>query len=178
MDTGRPDLNGVIKAPTIAPDEPVFFLRPKDPCAPDAVRAWAALAAIAGVPPATLEQALIQADRMELWPIKKLPGDDHLEPAERQQLDYQHQRRVWDGPEFSPWRLAELRGHLHDNPAALLRQLATEQQRAAALYLAKAARHLGEASSADNKDRGPAFFAGVRQAADTLCRPLAAGMVG
>jgi len=166
MDTGRVDLNSQIKTTAIADDEPVFILRPKDPCAADTVRAWASFAAIAGVPPATIEQALVQADRMAAWPYRKLPGDDHLEEGERQQLEYQHQRRLWDPSEFSPWRLAELRGHRHDQPAALMRQLATEQQRASALYAARAARHLGQAAAVENKDRTETFFTGQRRAAE------------
>lgn len=199
MDTGRPDLNSSIKTTAIAQDEPVFILRPKDPSAAATVRAWAAFSAIAGVPPATLEQALVQADRMDAWPHRKLPGDDHLELEERLHLEYQHQRRLWDGTEFSPWRLAEIRGHMPEDPAALMRQLAAEQQRAASLYTAKAARHLAEASSRDNKDRSRAYLDRARQlaesdanraayflaiatalstAADILARPMLAGAVG
>lgn len=166
MDTGRPDLNAMVKVASIGGDEPTFILRGKDPCAAGAVRAWAALAAIAGVPPATLEGALRQADRMAAWPVKKLPGDDHLEAPERQQLEYEHRRRLWDGGTGQPWRLAEHRGHMPEDPATLLRQLAAEQQGAASFYTARAASFLSEASAAPDKDRSSVYLANQRDAAD------------
>lgn len=168
MDTGRPDLNSLIKVASIPQDEPTFLLRAQDLCAADAVRAWCAFAAIAGAPPAVLEAAMVQADHMAAWPVKKLPGDDHLQDHERKQLEYQHGRRGWDEGTGAPWRLAQLRGHMPEHPATLLRQLAVEQQAAADLYVKKAAEHFRDAvkPEEDRSGRTAAFYDARRRAAD------------
>jgi len=127
METGRADYNVLVKHSAIQDDEPIFILRAQDPSAGDAVRAWVTLSAMAGVPPATLESALKQADRMEAWPHRKAPGDDHLSEAQRRQLEYEHRRRVWDFGRGDPVRLAAMRDHHPVAPAVLLRQLAAEQ---------------------------------------------------
>lgn len=51
----------------IGEDEPVFLLRAKDVVAAKAVRAWAALAAVAGADLLMVNASLVQADRMEFW---------------------------------------------------------------------------------------------------------------
>lgn len=57
----------------IPDDEPIFVLRARDPLASTLVEEWARRARIAGVSPAKVIDALILADIMEEWPVKKLP---------------------------------------------------------------------------------------------------------
>lgn len=175
MDTGRADYNAVFKVSSFGPDEPTFVLRPSDPNAAKAVRAWVAFSAMEGVPPALLESALGQADRIDKWPVKKLPGDDHLQAHQRQQLEYEYSRRLWDSGDGAPWRMAELRGHIPDHPPELMRQLAREQQAAASLYVAKAAGFYAEAGSRrpDGETRTAAWFENQRLQADAAANRAA-----
>ena len=50
-----------------AEDEPLFTLRAQDKLAPTIVRAWAALAKIAGSPANKVDDALQTANEMEVW---------------------------------------------------------------------------------------------------------------
>lgn len=168
MDTGHQGLNGLIKVASTPTEAPWFIVKETDPSGGDTVRAWVALSATRGVPPATLESALIQADRIDKWPVKKLPGDDHLQDHERLQLEYEHGRRGWDVGGGAPWRLAHLRGHMPEEPDALLRQLAAEQQQAAALWTARASEHFRDAVKPvqDRSGRSAESYAGQRRAAE------------
>lgn len=51
----------------IPEDEPVFLIRGKDKAGPEAVRAWATLAALAGADPEIVERARRWAVTMEEW---------------------------------------------------------------------------------------------------------------
>lgn len=51
----------------IAADEPVFLLRAKDICAPEAVEAWAAVAEAEGADALIVATARQQASRMRQW---------------------------------------------------------------------------------------------------------------
>lgn len=93
--TGRDDYDKLVHFRALAPDEPYFMIRGQDAVSGDAVRAWAQLARDAGAPPALVEAALEQADRLDAWPTKKVPDDDHIDPAERAQLAYRLERRAW-----------------------------------------------------------------------------------
>jgi hypothetical protein len=148
MDTGRTDLNSMIKVASIPDAEPTFILRAQDAVAADTVRAWVALAAMEGAPPAVLEQALIQADRMAAWPVKKLAGDDHLALHERKQLENQHRRRQWDAGEGLPIRLALGRDFQPRDPVALLEQLAFENQEVADRLMRQAEYYQAQLDSA------------------------------
>ena len=55
------------------PDEPLFILRAQDALAAQAVRYWAFLAQANGTPIPKVEEALRNADKMELWLGKKIP---------------------------------------------------------------------------------------------------------
>lgn len=60
----------------IGEDEPVFLLRAKDHLAPAVIRFWATTAMLQGVDVKTVQMALGQARRMELWRLthdSKLP---------------------------------------------------------------------------------------------------------
>ncbi|HEV2365192.1 MAG TPA: hypothetical protein VGS12_13455 [Caulobacteraceae bacterium] len=92
---GRADLDATLRAPTLAPGEPVFLLRGQDLIAPDVVRYWASLAYANGVHPAVIEQALSQADALERWAPRKLAGADHLSQDEQRQLAFRLSRRAW-----------------------------------------------------------------------------------
>lgn len=59
----------------IPEDEPVFLLRGQDQAAAAAVRCWAAIAEAMDADPRTIDTALIQADLMEAWPVKKIPDN-------------------------------------------------------------------------------------------------------
>jgi hypothetical protein len=93
MEAGRDDYDGLLKTRTIPEHEPRFILRAQDIVAVDTVRAWASLALMAGSPIAVVEQALQQADRMELWPVKKFADADHIkDPAV---LELAFGQRLW-----------------------------------------------------------------------------------
>lgn len=94
MQTGHPALDAMIKVSSIPSDEPCFILRAQDPAAPVAVRAWAGEHMKGGGSPANAESAFAQADRMDAWPVKKIPGDDHWSPEERKDLEYRFGRRA------------------------------------------------------------------------------------
>lgn len=53
--------------------EPVFLLRAQDVVAPEVVRHWAKLAKKAGASTNIVDQAMYQADKMDNWPMKKVP---------------------------------------------------------------------------------------------------------
>lgn len=93
--TGRPDLDALIKFSAVPTDEPVFLVRAQDDGGADAVQDWAARAYARGVPVAVIEQALQQADRMTRWPSHKSPDADHLTVDERKRLEQQFRRRAW-----------------------------------------------------------------------------------
>lgn len=57
----------------VAPDEPIFILRGRDVCAPEAVRKWARMALDAGCPREKVDEALACADKMEAYPNRKYP---------------------------------------------------------------------------------------------------------
>src|SRR5947209_900310 len=96
MKTGRPDWDATIKAGGIPSDEPTFLLRAQNITAPATVRDWAERERAAGSPLCLVESALVQADEMERWPVKKPLTADHLSEAEQKQLAYQHRRRIWN----------------------------------------------------------------------------------
>ncbi len=54
----------------IADDEPVFLIRAKDVCAPEAVEAWAAIAQSEGADPVIVRTARLHAERMREWQNK------------------------------------------------------------------------------------------------------------
>ena len=54
----------------IGDDEPVFLLRAKDKCAPQAVRDWANAANAAGASPNIVQAAFSQARAMDEWQEK------------------------------------------------------------------------------------------------------------
>jgi hypothetical protein len=56
-----------------ADDELIFTLRAQDRCAPTAIRAWASMAHELGTPVAKINEALILANQMELWHVRKTP---------------------------------------------------------------------------------------------------------
>jgi hypothetical protein len=60
------------------------------------VREWAALALERGVDTAVIEQALRQADRIEAWPVKKVPDASRIPADDAKQLRYAYSRRVWN----------------------------------------------------------------------------------
>lgn len=93
--TGRSDYDASVKLATLRPEEPIFVLRAGDAVAADAVRGWASLAHAKGAPVEAIELALQQADRMDAWPLKKVPNGPDLEDHEAKQLRYQHSRRAW-----------------------------------------------------------------------------------
>jgi hypothetical protein len=113
---GRPDLDRLVRAQHIPQAEPVFLTRGRDPAAPAAVRAWAVAYYALGGEAAVIEEALQQADRLEAWPEKQLPGADHLQEHERKQLEYQFSRRAYraaqePAPSQTAILLAERRGY-------------------------------------------------------------------
>lgn len=69
--TVRVTTNGTTRE--LPADEPVFLLRGQDVFAADAVRAWARMALRGGADPETVARALEHADRMDAWPVKKIP---------------------------------------------------------------------------------------------------------
>jgi hypothetical protein len=95
---GRADYDQIVDFKGVAPGEPIFMIRGQDAVAGDTVRAWVMLAS-AGAPPALLEQALRQADRLDAWPTKKTPDADHLTPDEQKNLVYCLRRRAWNARE-------------------------------------------------------------------------------
>jgi len=124
--TGRPDFDAMVKISSVPADEPLFILRAQDPAAAETVRAWCTIAKVHGVPSAVLEQALAQADAMDLWQTKKTPRADHLNEHERKQLEYEHDRRAWNASEPTPsiqTAMAERRGFARCQP--VIRQLVT-----------------------------------------------------
>jgi hypothetical protein len=56
-----------------ADDEPIFVLRGRDILAAEVVRFWATIAQDNKVSTGKVLDALTLADRMELWPHRKLP---------------------------------------------------------------------------------------------------------
>ena len=95
MQTGRADLDALLKVATIPSDEPVFILRAQDTEAADTVRAWAALHLADGGSEAVAESALQQAEAMDKWPIKKRPSPDHWSVPERLQLGFLFDQRAY-----------------------------------------------------------------------------------
>lgn len=66
---------------SILPNEPVFLLRAKDPCAAPAIRGWAQEVLDAGGDPDLADHARDWADKMEQWramssPKKTAPDTD------------------------------------------------------------------------------------------------------
>jgi hypothetical protein len=97
VNTGRDDFDQLIKIGSTPIEEPVFTVKARDRNAAKTARAWAVMYAEDGGSIAMVEQALQQADRLEAWPVKKLPDDDHLTPQARKHLAWQFRRRVWRG---------------------------------------------------------------------------------
>ena len=93
MRTGRPELDATIRAVGIPAEEPTFILRGKDALAVETIHHYAQLALARGCSVALVESALLQADEIANWPIKRLP-DIELPDAQRLQLEYQHGRRT------------------------------------------------------------------------------------
>lgn len=58
----------------IPENEPVFLIRAQDKVSAATVRDWANKAAIVGADPEIVDAALAHAQRMEEWPIKKVPN--------------------------------------------------------------------------------------------------------
>ncbi len=75
MKHARKDYNRIQDPAGLIPaDEPVFLLRAQDLAAANTVRFWARrVEAHAGGDPAIARAAREQADRMDDWPVKKLP---------------------------------------------------------------------------------------------------------
>jgi hypothetical protein len=59
------------------------------------VRHWAQLAHEYGVDTAVIEQALLQAGKLEAWQPRKLPDTGHLTEADIKQLQYRYSRRAY-----------------------------------------------------------------------------------
>jgi hypothetical protein len=93
------DLGYLLKAVRIGAEEPLAYLRGRDPAAVAGMHGWAAKAHELGVSIAVIEQALQEADAMEAFGPKALPSDGHLTENERKQLIYQHSRRAWNARE-------------------------------------------------------------------------------
>jgi len=94
-EAGRQDYNELIRFTQLQPGEPYFFIRARDAASGPAVRAWAALALQRGAPAALVESALQQADALDAWPDKHVPGVEHLSAEEIRSLEYQLDRRAW-----------------------------------------------------------------------------------
>lgn len=78
---GRPDYDAMEvsgirgeQLTDIPPDEPVFLLRGQDKVAWLAVELYAKMLVLAGGDPVICMQALEHAQRMRLWPAKKVPN--------------------------------------------------------------------------------------------------------
>lgn len=70
MKHARSDYNRIQDPAGLIPeDEPVFLLRGKDICAPEAVRHWALSARRKGASMDIIDAAFTQADAMEHWQI-------------------------------------------------------------------------------------------------------------
>lgn len=93
---GRADYDQLVQFRGLDEGEPYFMVRGHDAVGAGTIRAWAMLASAAGAPPALIEQALRQADKLEAWPVKKVANADHLSEAEQKQLIYCLRRRAWD----------------------------------------------------------------------------------
>jgi hypothetical protein len=96
VNAGRSDLDHLLRAPQLAPGEPMFMVRGRDPAAFAGVLGWARKSREMGVPLAVIEQGLRQGDAIAAWTPKRLPDADHLTGAEILQLEYQHSRRSWN----------------------------------------------------------------------------------
>ena len=57
----------------IPEDEPVFLLRAQDKHAADTLRCYAQILEFEGCDEAIIQATLEQADRMDAWPVKKVP---------------------------------------------------------------------------------------------------------
>ena len=57
----------------IPEDEPVFLLRAQDKFAADTLRCYAQMIGFEGADDAIIQATLEQADRMDAWPVKKVP---------------------------------------------------------------------------------------------------------
>ena len=66
---------------SILPDEPVFVLRAKDPCAPATVRRGATDAESRGSDPASCERVRRYADEMEAYAAEHFAGQQHAPDA-------------------------------------------------------------------------------------------------
>lgn len=76
MKHAREDYNDITTNGTlrrIPADEPVFLLRAQDKFAAETVRFWAQQVFAAGGNPEMVGIARAHADRMDLWPVKKMP---------------------------------------------------------------------------------------------------------
>jgi hypothetical protein len=70
----RKDYNRIQDPAGLIPaDEPVFLLRGQDEVAARTVRYWAMALEARGGDPAIIEAARRQAQRMDDWPVKKMP---------------------------------------------------------------------------------------------------------
>lgn len=138
MQTGRPDLDAMLKVSSIPATEPVFVIRAQDSSSGDTVRSWAGHARARGAPAEVLEQALQQADRMDAWSIKKVPDSDHLAEHQVMNLRYEFQRRCARNGEDLALATAIERGPPPADPAALLRRMADDYARLASARRSRA----------------------------------------
>jgi hypothetical protein len=70
----RKDYNRIQDPAGLIPaDEPVFLLRAQDEVAARTVRYWAMALEARGGDPVIVEAARRQAQRMDAWPVKKMP---------------------------------------------------------------------------------------------------------
>jgi hypothetical protein len=183
---GRADYDQLVNFRGLEPGEPYFMVRAKDAVAGDTVRAWVMLASIAGAPPALLEQALRHADRLDEWPVKKVPDAGHLTEAEQKDLVYCLQRRAWSAREDAlDLRIFLAERRAHDQAVTelrpLRRALETAIDDACAQFLKDATTALAEAKVAmgdgdrDAAQRAYGRCEGLQKAYDAL---IAAGSAG
>lgn len=149
MQTGRTDLDAMLKVSSIPATEPVFVIRAQDSSSGDTVRSWAGHARSRGAPAEVLEQALQQADRMDAWPIKKVPDSEHLVEHQAQNLRYEFQRRCARNGEDLALATAVERGSPPADPVALLRRIADDYAQLASARRSRATQLERLANSAD-----------------------------
>lgn len=59
---------------SLSPNEPLFILRAQDITASEAVYKWVELAKEAGATEEKINEAILLAMSMDLWPTKQVPG--------------------------------------------------------------------------------------------------------
>jgi hypothetical protein len=113
MKTGREDYEGAGKQSAIHEREPTFILRAQDDGAQATIEFWCRWQLVHGAPPAVIEQALQQADRMAAWPIKKVVDADHLSPEQLAALEAAFAERKF-GEDFGVVRAGDASQARHE----------------------------------------------------------------